>query len=179
MALTGGARERHLGRGAPPPIGDTVTFTYDALGRRLTKHYRDRLTTYVYDGNVLLHQWDTVGVTDPAAVPHPARRCRRCPPRRQTTPYRTTPSEEAQRTVSRWPPKKYLPPGVDMAELLRDNDTLSTWVFDPGSFAPMARVLKHYQYSVITDHLGTPTAGVRPARRRALRAGVGHLRRGA
>ena len=26
------------------------------LGRRLTKHYRERLTTYVYDGNVLLHQ---------------------------------------------------------------------------------------------------------------------------
>ena len=53
------------------PDGEAVTFTYDALGRRLTKHYRDRLTTYVYDGNVLLHQWDVFGVADPEALAHP------------------------------------------------------------------------------------------------------------
>ena len=39
------------------PDGDTVSFTYDALGRRLSKSYRDKTTRWAWDGNVPLHEW--------------------------------------------------------------------------------------------------------------------------
>jgi RHS repeat-associated protein len=34
-----------------------VDFTYDALGRRLTKTYQEQTTHFVWDGNVPLHEW--------------------------------------------------------------------------------------------------------------------------
>ena len=33
-----------------------------------------------------------------------------------------------------------------------------TWLFDPESFAPMAKLVGDARYAIITDHLGTPTA---------------------
>jgi RHS repeat-associated protein len=35
-------------------------------------------------------------------------------------------------------------------------ETLSTWVFEQGTFVPAARMINGKQYSIITDHLGTP-----------------------
>jgi RHS repeat-associated protein len=52
------------------PDGDTVEFTYDALGRRLSKTYRGRQTRWIWDGNVPLHEW--VEVTAPQASDEPA-----------------------------------------------------------------------------------------------------------
>ena len=34
---------------------------------------------------------------------------------------------------------------------------LVTWVFEPGTFAPVAKLEGKNRYSVVTDHLGTPT----------------------
>ena len=39
------------------PDGDEVAFTYDALGRRLSKTYRGTETRWLWDGNRPLHQW--------------------------------------------------------------------------------------------------------------------------
>jgi RHS repeat-associated protein len=39
------------------PDGKTVSFEYDALGRRTAKIYDGRITRFVWDGNVLLHEW--------------------------------------------------------------------------------------------------------------------------
>ena len=44
------------------PDGYAVEFTYDALGRRLSKRYRGRLTRWVWDGNKPLHEWQEVAV---------------------------------------------------------------------------------------------------------------------
>ena len=33
-----------------------------------------------------------------------------------------------------------------------------TWVFEPESFAPAAKLVGNHQQAIITDHLGTPTA---------------------
>jgi RHS repeat-associated protein len=33
-----------------------------------------------------------------------------------------------------------------------------TWLFDPESFAPMAKLVGDARYAIVTDHLGTPTA---------------------
>ena len=47
------------------PDRHAVSFTYDALGRRLSKAYRDKTTYWAWDGNVPLHEWT---VTQPGAV---------------------------------------------------------------------------------------------------------------
>ncbi|SUB88694.1 Uncharacterized conserved protein [Porphyromonas macacae] len=39
------------------PDGETVSFEYDPLGRRISKTYQDRTTRWVWDGNVPLHEW--------------------------------------------------------------------------------------------------------------------------
>jgi RHS repeat-associated protein len=39
------------------PDGRQVTFRYDPLGRRIEKEHNGRLTRFVWDGNVPLHEW--------------------------------------------------------------------------------------------------------------------------
>ena len=39
------------------PDGYAVTFAYDALGRRIRKRFRGKVTRWVWDGNVPLHEW--------------------------------------------------------------------------------------------------------------------------
>jgi RHS repeat-associated protein len=41
------------------PDGNVVTFTYDALGRRLTKTFKKTTTHWIWDGNKPLHEWKT------------------------------------------------------------------------------------------------------------------------
>ena len=39
------------------PDGTLVTFAYDALGRRISKRYKGKVTRWVWDGNKPLHEW--------------------------------------------------------------------------------------------------------------------------
>ncbi|WP_370664398.1 RHS repeat domain-containing protein [Porphyromonas macacae] len=78
------------------PDGETVSFEYDPLGRRISKTYQDRTTRWVWDGNVPLHEWT-------------------------------------------------------------DEEDITTWVFEEGSFVPCAKLQNGESYSIITDYLGTPT----------------------
>ena len=39
------------------PDGAVVSFGYDALGRRIFKHYKQTTTNWHWDGNVPLHEW--------------------------------------------------------------------------------------------------------------------------
>ena len=39
------------------PDGREVTFAYDPLGRRIRKQYGRKVTRWVWDGNVPLHEW--------------------------------------------------------------------------------------------------------------------------
>jgi hypothetical protein len=40
------------------PDGKVVRFTYDALGRRLSKEYDGTVVRWVWDGNLPLHEWE-------------------------------------------------------------------------------------------------------------------------
>lgn len=40
------------------PDGKTVTFKYDALGRRIEKTFNGRVHRYLWDGDVVLHEWE-------------------------------------------------------------------------------------------------------------------------
>jgi RHS repeat-associated protein len=110
------------------PDGKRVKFTYDPLGRRMSKSYNGRITKWVWDGNVILHEWvvhfDDVNDEDEIS----------------------TASLQAQLEgrPSNGPPDKCVLP------------LPTTWLFDPDTFAPASKIVGDKHYSIITDHLGTP-----------------------
>ncbi len=97
------------------PDQKEVSFTYDALGRRLIKTFEGQTTHFVWDGNVLLHEWMA-----PKGEPL------------------TRINEKGEQELK--PPK-----------------SLTTWVFEDGTFVPIAKLVDGRAYSIITDHLGTPS----------------------
>ena len=54
--------------GVRTPDGRTVTFGYDALGRRVSKRTGDTVHRFGWDGNVVLHEWDTDEARRPKLV---------------------------------------------------------------------------------------------------------------
>ena len=50
------------------PDGKTVTFKYDALGRRIEKVFDGRVYRYLWDGDVILHEWDYAEYDRPKTV---------------------------------------------------------------------------------------------------------------
>jgi RHS repeat-associated protein len=47
------------------PDKTEVTFGYDVFGRRLWKRFRNTITKFVWDGNVLLHEWKENAIESP------------------------------------------------------------------------------------------------------------------
>lgn len=54
--------------GVRTPDGKTVTFGYDALGRRISKRTDNTVHRFGWDGNVVLHEWDTDEARRPKLV---------------------------------------------------------------------------------------------------------------
>lgn len=104
------------------PDSEEVSFTYDALGRRLSKQFKNTITKFVWDGNVPLHEWKEHAIT-----------------------------------------------GQKLGNLNVNGDGsfsspegggwegATTWLFDTDSFAPSGKIKGNKQYSIVTDHLGTPS----------------------
>ena len=55
-------------RSVTRPDGKTVTFKYDALGRRIEKVFDGRVYRYLWDGDVILHEWDYAEADRPNTV---------------------------------------------------------------------------------------------------------------
>ncbi|VTY04951.1 Putative deoxyribonuclease RhsC [Prevotella melaninogenica] len=55
-------------RSVTRPDGKTVTFRYDALGRRIEKVFDGRVYRYLWDGDVILHEWDYTEADRPNTV---------------------------------------------------------------------------------------------------------------
>ncbi|WP_143305675.1 RHS repeat-associated core domain-containing protein [Chitinophaga vietnamensis] len=102
------------------PDRQVIAFEYDALGRRISKRYKGRLTRFVWDGNVPLHEWH-YPLSDKPVI---------------------TMDDMGSLRSSHPEP---VPP-----------ETLATWVFEDDAFTPAAKIIGGKQYSIITDHLGTP-----------------------
>jgi len=119
------------------PDGDIVRFAYDALGRRISKTFRGETTYWIWDGNNPLHEWR---VADPKAPPAPPA------PEGAKEAASTRRDAEQSANPSTGPPANPVP------------DDLITWLFDPNSFAPMAKLVGQDRYAIITDHLGSPIA---------------------
>lgn len=122
------------------PDEEIVEFEYDALGRRITKTYRQKNTHWVWDGNKPLHEWQTLEEESSSVASEI--------PNIPSIPEKTLSAEELlkintanQKTAS-------------ITSILPEKVT--TWVFEAKSFAPIARIDEDQSYSIVTDHLGTP-----------------------
>ncbi|MEO8179090.1 MAG: glycohydrolase toxin TNT-related protein [Deltaproteobacteria bacterium] len=135
------------------PDGDVVAFTYDPLGRRISKTFRGKTTHWIWDANVPLHEWITL--SDEALL-------------RDGAPLRSTTEREialgkrrallVQRSAQGPPSSEADAPPLEVPLLEGTPESPITWLFEPESFAPLAKLVSEERYSIITDHLGTPRA---------------------
>ncbi len=135
------------------PDGSAVTFTYDPLGRRVSKSYRGQTTRWVWDGNVPLHEWvegKLLPLSEAGGVPFAADDASLL--KREA---------ELEDLLAQGPPLR----GCRQAPL--------TWLFEPESFAPMARICGGQHHAIVCDHLGTPVLLVNDEGRPAWSANVG------
>jgi YD repeat-containing protein len=134
------------------PNGHVVEFGYDPLARRTFKKYRSKITRWIWDGNVPLHEWVE---RDGDAVDEDFARA----PREDDA---LAAGEKALKAMlagrpANGPPK----PTASVASLTRASaegtiDSPVTWVFEPESFAPLAKIVDGQRFGIVVDHLGTP-----------------------
>lgn len=119
------------------PDSGEVTFAYDGLGRRVRKTYRGQTTHWVWDGNVPLHEW-VEGDLEPLVAPAVAS------PAWSFEAEERKRDAELQNHLGRGPPER----GSLQQPI--------TWLFEPESFAPMAKLAGGASLSIISDDLGSP-----------------------
>ena len=118
------------------PGGTEVSFTYDCLSRRMSKTYRGQTTRWVWDGDVILHEWvegqrrlDSDNQLEEGGVA----------------------SRQSELTGGLLPNSAMV--GTAAAP--------SIWLFEARSFAPLAHIFGSDASAILADHLGRPhtTAG--------------------
>jgi RHS repeat-associated protein len=122
------------------PDHKTVEFGYDALGRRVWKKYGTKTTKWMWDGNVPVHEWVEV---DPGVA---------APPAQQEAVASEAELLDRKRLLSRRSAQGPPPETSGTA------NAPITWVFEPESFSPLAKLTAAQRFGIVTDHLGTPTA---------------------
>ncbi|MEP7321563.1 MAG: DUF6531 domain-containing protein, partial [Saprospiraceae bacterium] len=124
-----------------------VVFVYDALGRRISKSFRGKTTRWVWDGNVILHEWFETSF-DKSGTFKIENGSKKIYPRGFDEILANAPING--------------PPGNEEVKLRPANQQqvadITTWLFEPESFAPLAKLNGTNHFSIITDHLGTPAA---------------------
>jgi len=131
------------------PTGDEVSFQYDALGRRISKSYRGKTTRWIWDENLPLHEWVEAAVE---AQPSPA-----------SSPVTARLGQRSLAALLAARPAVGPPMGAPAApvQISPAEGTAAapiTWLFEPDTFAPLAKLVGEERFSVVTDHLGTPVA---------------------
>jgi len=160
------------------PQGDAVRFTYDALGRRLTKCGAGVRTCFAWDGQQVLHEWsEAAEAVSPRALPGEDARERaliaikaelvRMLPQAQA---RARWEAELERNAKRHPGVvarlRAAEGGAPAAEGVAAEGVAAekqdvageviTWLFAPGGHAPMARVTAAGGCSIVADQVGAP-----------------------
>lgn len=184
------------------PDGREVKFAYDPLGRRLRKTFGNRITHWVWDGNVPLHEWvveKESPARSPAALPSPSEASKAAEARRSalltTSPSQGPPTQwpglaspesnaydlaaatgiwyvgalakenSPSDATGTWSVQNLLSQPAQAAKpIAPEPDAIErgtekapiTWLFEPESFSPMAKLVGERKYSILTDHLGTP-----------------------
>lgn len=121
------------------PDDTLVTFAYDALGRRISKSHAGKVTRWIWDGNNPLHE--LVEFLPNTGIKQPERL--------QNSSF--VPEEKG---VALQPLQAQAPPSVPTEE----TQNLTTWVFEPDSFAPMGKLQGESYFPIVVDYLGVPLA---------------------
>ena len=142
------------------PDGLSVAFRYDAFGRRVEKNAGGVVTRWTWDGNAPLHEWACEG-----EAPAPIRSKAVAGRKRQLQREKDDLGEAAwlamlaeRGSEGDWLAIEVLKQAqAPDADPFADPDGIVTWLFEPESFSPLARVSeKRGALAVFTDHLGTP-----------------------
>ena len=100
------------------PYGKTVRFEYDALGRRTAKLFNGHVFRYLWDGNVMVQEWQ----------------------------YEE--KDRSQHSIDEFGRIRML--GEEPVE------NLVTWVYEEGSYVPVAKLQNGERYTIISDYMGRP-----------------------
>lgn len=139
------------------PDGKLVEFGYDALGRRVWKRFGDVTTRWIWDGDAIFHEWVEAEAFETEVI----------------TSFGQAPLVAGMRPVkqARGPPMQdllgedestgYVEPAFVARKgpeaVVREAPAgLITWVSDPETLAPTAKLVGERAFSVVCDHLGTP-----------------------
>ena len=100
------------------PYGKTVRFEYDALGRRTAKLFNGHVFRYLWDGNVMVQEWQYEEKDRP------------------------------QHSIDEF----------DRIRMLGEEpvENLVTWVYEEGSYVPVAKIQNGERYTIISDYMGRP-----------------------
>ena len=100
------------------PYGKTVRFEYDALGRRTAKLFNGHVFRYLWDGNVMVQEWQYEEKDRP------------------------------QHSIDEF--------GRIRMKSEEPVDNLVTWVYEEGSYVPVAKLQNGERYTIISDYMGRP-----------------------
>ena len=100
------------------PYGKTVRFEYDALGRRTAKLFNGHVFRYLWDGNVMVQEWQYEEKDRP------------------------------QHSIDEFGRIR-----MQSEELV---ENLVTWVYEEGSYVPVAKIQNGERYTIISDYIGRP-----------------------
>jgi RHS repeat-associated protein len=161
--------------GVQRPDGELVEFGYDALGRRTWKRCRGVTTRWIWDGDVILHEWTQGEATVPTPTldPDDDRTSLVAP---AFVPVSTPGARPAAGGfVADDDETEYVEPifvrrTAGGAKVRAAPAGLITWVSDPATLAPAAKLVEGHAYSVVCDHLGTPVLMLDEAGRRVWEA---------
>jgi len=136
------------------PDQEVVHFTYDVLARRTRKEFQSKVTRWVWDGNNPLHEWvEIIPVIKES--------------KQTIKPLDSDPLIRQQEFYIGHPPTGPPPTNASNCQdkivsnnLVKTPEDLITWLFEPESFAPIAKIENDKRYSIVTDYLGTPVAMV-------------------
>ena len=100
------------------PYGKTVRFEYDALGRRTAKLFNGHVFRYLWDGNVMVQEWQYEEKDRP------------------------------QHSIDEF--------GRIRMQGEEPVENLVTWVYEEGSYVPVAKIQDGERYTIISDYMGRP-----------------------
>ena len=98
------------------PYGKTVRFEYDALGRRTAKLFNGHVFRYLWDGNVMVQEWQYEEKDRP------------------------------QHSIDEF--------GRIRMQGEEPVENLVTWVYEEGSYVPVAKIHNGERYTIISDYMG-------------------------
>lgn len=124
------------------PDGKEVTFEYDAFGRRIKKTFNNKITRWVWDGHNPLHEW--IEYQNHSTE-------------NQSFAQLQTNADDIAISQRRAQLQSLEPQGPPARFNQGTKEQPITWLFEPDSFAPMAKLIGDEHYSIVNDHLGTPS----------------------